>query len=141
MEALKTKITQLQITAKRADGVLAKADDESIARHQATLQTVINEVDNLHLTIEAEKIAAKEDTTEWNAEINNEIDQQTSASERRKQWLEKNKKEQESIEREEKLQFEVKLLETKLKLQAEHEVASMKSNERLEDRNHEWNPS
>ena len=141
MEALKTKITQLQITAKRADGVLAKADDESIARHQATLQTVINEVDNLHLTIEAEKIAAKEDTTEWNAEINNEIDQQTSASERRKQWLEKNKKEQESIEREEKLQFEVKLLGTKLKLQAEHEVASMKSNERLEDRNHEWNPS
>ena len=75
------------------------------------------------------------------AEINNEIDQQTSASERRKQWLEKNKKEQESIEREEKLQFEVKLLGTKLKLQAEHEVASMKSNERLEDRNHEWNPS
>ena len=58
-----------------------------------------------------------------------------------KQWLEKNKKEQESIEREEKLQFEVKLLGTKLKLQAEHEVASMKSNERLEDRNHEWNPS
>ena len=41
--------------------------------------------------------------------------------------MEKNKKEQESIEREEKLQFEVKLLGTKLKLQAEHEVASMKS--------------
>ena len=65
MEALKTKITQLQITAKRADGVLAKADDESIARHQATLRTVINDVDNLRLTVEAEKIAAKEDTTEW----------------------------------------------------------------------------
>ena len=125
--ALQTKITQLKMTMKRTDGVLAKDDEESVARHQATLRTIINEVDNLRLTVEAEKITAKEDPTEWNAEIDDEMDQADTRVRATKQWLENKKKEQESIEREEKLQFEVKLLETKLILQADHEALATQS--------------
>ena len=118
---LETKLVQLQITIKRTDGVLAKANEESIARHQAMLRAVTNEVDNLRLTVEAEEIAAKEYITEWNVEINSKLEQTDGDVRATKRWLEENKRKQETIKREEKIQFEVKLLETKLKLQAEHE--------------------
>ena len=73
--ALETKLVQLQITIKRTDGVLAKADEERIARYQATLRAVTSEVDNLRLTVEGKKIEAKEDITEWNVDINNKLEQ------------------------------------------------------------------
>ena len=122
--ALETKLVQLQITIKRTDGVLAKADEENIARHQATLRAVTSEVDNLRLAVEAKKIAAKEDITEWNVDINNKLEQADGDVRATKRWLEESKRKQETIEREEKIQFEVKLLETKLKLQAEHETVT-----------------
>ena len=122
--ALETKLVQLQITIKRTDGVLAKADEERIARYQATLRAVTSEVDNLRLTVEGKKIEAKEDITEWNVDINNKLEQADGDVRATKRWLEESKRKQETIEREEKIQFEVKLLETKLKLQAEHETVT-----------------
>ena len=84
---------------------------------------IINEVDNLCLLVEAEKISAKEDTSEWNLEINDKLVQADGHVRATNEWLEENKRKRKTIEGEEKLQFEVKLLETKLKLQAEHDTA------------------
>lgn len=122
--ALETKLIQLQLTTKRTDGILAKTDEESISRHQTNLRMVIGEVDKLRLTVEAEKIAAKEDTTEWNVEIDAKISEADAHVRKTKEWLAENKRKLAEIENEEKMQFEVKLYETKLKLQNEQNVGN-----------------
>ena len=121
---LETKLLQLQLTTKRTDGILAKSDEESIARHLGTLRTVVGEVDKLRLTVEAEKIGNKEDTTEWSAEIDTKISEADGHVRRTKEWLAENKRRLEEIEKEEKIKFEVKLYETKAKLQNEHSLES-----------------
>lgn len=132
---LETKLTQLRITTERTHEILEKVEEEAITRHQTVLRTIVNDVENLRLAVEAEKIAEKEDLTEWSAEINKlaDADSHIRAT---KQWLEDNRRKQQTAEREEKLQFEMKLMETKLKLQAEYETGkkgerSSQSNENM----------
>ena len=119
--ALETKTKQLQITVKRTTNILDKGDEESIERHLTTLRTIISDVEKLRLAVEVEKIAADEDTSEWENIINGEITQADNCVRATKAWLSDNKKKQNVLELEEKLQFEVKLHETKLKMQAELE--------------------
>lgn len=121
---LETKLVQLQLTTKRTDGILAKSDEEPIARQLGTLRTVIGEVDKLRLTVEAEKIGRKEDTTEWSADIDIKISVADDHVRLTKEWLAENKRRLEEIEKEEKIKFEVKLHETKVKLQNEHSLES-----------------
>jgi hypothetical protein len=90
--ALETKLVQLQLTTKRTDGILAKAEEEPIARHQGTLRTVIGEVDKLRLTVEAEKLGRKEDITKWNEEIDIKISEADSHVRLTKEWLAENKR-------------------------------------------------
>ena len=119
--ALETKLIQL-LAMERTDGVLAKSSEESIARHQTTLRNVIAEVDKLHLTVEAEKVGRKEDTTEWSKQIETKLNEADGHVQLTKEWLAANKRKLEEIERNEKLQFEVKLHETKMKLHVEQNV-------------------
>ncbi|CAB4026316.1 Hypothetical predicted protein [Paramuricea clavata] len=111
--ALETKLVQLQLTTKRTDGILAKSEEEPIARHQGTLGTVIGEVDKLRLTVEAEKLGRKEDTTEWSEEIDTKISEADSHVRLTKEWLAENKRKLEEMENDEKIKFE--LLEPKVR--------------------------
>ena len=86
-----------------------------------TLRTIISDVEKLRLAVEVEKIAAEEDTSEWENVINGEVTQADNCVRAAKAWLNDNQKKQNGLEQEEKLQFEVKLYETKLKMQAELE--------------------
>ncbi|CAB4034967.1 Hypothetical predicted protein, partial [Paramuricea clavata] len=104
--ALETKLFQLQLTTKRTDGILAKSEEEPIARHQGTLRTVIGEVENLRLTVEAEKLGRKEDTTEWSEEIDTKISEADSHVRLTKEWLAENKRKLEEMENDEKIKFE-----------------------------------
>ncbi|CAB4018615.1 Hypothetical predicted protein, partial [Paramuricea clavata] len=104
--ALETKLVQLQLTTKRTDGILAKSEEEPIARHQGTLRTVIGEVDKLRLTVEAEKLGRKEDTTEWSEEIDTKISEADSHVRLTKEWLAENKRKLEEMENDEKIKFE-----------------------------------
>jgi hypothetical protein len=119
--ALGNKTKQLQITVKRTGDILDKGDEESIERHLTTLRTITREVEELRLAVEVEKIAAEEDTGEWENEINMEIARADDGVRATKAWLDNNQKKRNALEREEKLEFEVRLHETKLKMQAELE--------------------
>ena len=66
------------------------SDEETIARHQATLRAIINKVDNLHLVVEAAKFSSKEDPSEWNSEINDTLLQPDGHVPATKEWLEEN---------------------------------------------------
>ncbi len=45
--AFKTKLTQLQITSKRTEGIVGKGDEESIRQnYQKSLRTIIHDVEN-----------------------------------------------------------------------------------------------
>ena len=120
--ALETKLIQLKLAMERTDGVLAKSSEESIARHQTMLRNVIAEVDKLHLTVEAEKVGRKEDTTEWSKQIETKLNKADGHVQLTKEWLATNKRKLEEIERNKKLQFEVKLHETKMKLHVTQNV-------------------
>ena len=99
---LETKISQLQITSKRTDGILTKCDEESITRHQGTLRTIISEVEKLRITVEAEKIEKKEDTDEWSEGIDAKIREADSHVRLTKEWLAEDKKKAGDIEKEER---------------------------------------
>ena len=65
-------------------------------------------------TIRDEKSKPRKSRT--NAKINKKLADTDSHVRTAKKWLEENRRKQESIERKEKLQFEMKLVESKLKL-------------------------
>jgi hypothetical protein len=96
---------------------LSKSNEESITRHQTTLRSVLREVEGLRLTVEAEKVSRKEDTAEWSSGIETKLNAADEHVRLMKEWLTDNKRKLEEIERERKLQFEVKLHGTKMKLQ------------------------
>ena len=101
--ALETKLTQLRIMTECMHGILEKAKEEAITCHQTVLQTIINNVENLRLAVEAKKITEKEDLTEWSAKINNTLADADSRIQATKQWLEDNQRKQQMAESEEKL--------------------------------------
>ena len=129
--ALETKISQLQITSKRTDRILTKCDEESITRHQGTLQTIISEVEKLRITVEAEKIEKKENTDEWSEGIDTKIHEADGHVRLTKEWLAENKRKAEDIDKEQKIQFEVKLDETKVKLQNEQKQQNVEASKNM----------
>ena len=69
---LQTKLTQLEIHAKRMEEVLYSGPVEAIERHEGALRSTISEADELELALEALKIEAKKDLgdiSRWNYEI------------------------------------------------------------------------
>ena len=121
---LKTKLVQLNMTTNRTKSIVDNGQAEAIERHQKSLRTVINEVDQLRIEIEALKITEQvkdEDLDAWNANIVTQIAKGDQSVEILKEWLNSRKTERETYEREEQIKFEVKLQETKAKFKAEYE--------------------
>ena len=121
---LQTKLTQLEITQEKTGDVLKTEKISTIARHIETLKNTLTDVENARRTVEAQKIAAHETTQEikeWNAGVEAQVEQADKKLEILEEWLHDQKLKQETYEREEPMQFEIKLHGTKLKLQEELE--------------------
>ena len=121
---LQTKLTQLGITQDKTGDVLKTEKRSTIARHIETLKNTLTDVEHARRAIEAQKIAAKETTEEikeWNAGVEAKVVQADENLEILEEWLRDQKLRQETHEQEERMQFEIKLHETKLKLQEELE--------------------
>ena len=118
---LNAKLTLLNITTKRTTFISENGHAEAIERHHKTLKTVINEVDQMRIEIEAYKIANKEndeDLNTWNSNIESLVAKADKSAEFLKECLNDRKAEREAHQREEQIKFEVKLQETKSKVKA-----------------------
>ena len=114
---LETKLKQLERTEDKTSDVLKSGKRSAVSRH---LTNLLTEVDNARRAFEAEKIAAKvsdEEINAWNDGIMAKIEVADGQIENLEEWLARLKMEVENQEREEKMQFEIKLHESKLKLQ------------------------
>jgi hypothetical protein len=120
--ALDTKLTQLEITVQRTEFVLTSARPEQIKRHLEALKAISRETDECKRAVEVKKIENKEDLSEinkWNEEIDEKLNKADFEISRLEGWLNEKDKQEKFIAQEEQLKFELKLHETKLKLQAE----------------------
>ena len=120
---LDTKLKQLLITCKRTENVIISNKDTAIKRQLEALKALTSKVKVARREVEAIKIEKSEDDDEvaqWNNQIEDEIADEDIK--RLEQWQDDYKQGKESIAREEQLKFEIKLQETKLQLQSEHEA-------------------
>ena len=123
--ALKTKLKQLELAEEKVDQVLKGEKQSAIQRQLSNLKELVTEVDSARRTVEALKIEAKVndgDINEWNDAITAKIEEADNHIENLEEWLANRKMEAENQEREEKMQFEIKLHETKLKLQEDLQI-------------------
>ncbi|CAB4044431.1 Hypothetical predicted protein [Paramuricea clavata] len=121
-EALDTKLTQLEITVQRTEFVLTSARREQIKRHLEALKAISCETDECKRAVELEKIANKEELSEinkWHDEIDEKLNKADIEISRLEGWLNDKEKHEKFSAQEEQLKFELKLHETKLKLQTE----------------------
>ena len=119
---LATKLTQLSMATKRAPNILDAGKIEPIKRHLETLQTIVSETNQCKRTVEAEKIANKEDISEintWNDEIDTKLETADVEIKRLQDWLDAKEHTQKFAAQEEQFKYEIKLHEEKLRLQAE----------------------
>ena len=89
------------------------------------LKALVTEVDSARRTVEALKIEVKVndgDICDWNDAITEKLEEADGHIENLEEWLANKKMEAEKQEREEKMQFEIKLHETKLKLQEDLQI-------------------
>lgn len=117
---LQTKLTQLEIHAKRTEQVLDSGSVDAIERHTGALRSTISEADELKRALEALKIEAKEDLGDigtWNAAIDLQLLKADEEVEKLRKWLEDRRRQEETTAREDQLKFEMKLHEEKMKLQ------------------------
>ena len=117
---LKTKLKQLERTEEKTDGVFKGGKRSAIERQLLNLKELITEVDNARRALEALKIEAKisdGEISDWNDIISAELEEADSHIQNVEEWLALRKLEAEKQEREDKMPFEIKLHETKLKLQ------------------------
>ena len=123
--ALKIKLKQLELAEEKADQVLKGEKQSAIQRQLSNLKELVTEADSARRTVEALKIEAKVndgDISEWNDAITAKIEEADGHIENLEEWLANRKMEAEKQEREEKMQFEIKLHETKLKLQEDLQI-------------------
>ena len=106
---------------ERTEDILGSDNEEAIVRQLGTLRTLSSDVDRLRVDEEARKIEAIEDVTTWNLEVNKQLADADKRAESAKKWLFDSKREKQSLEREEKMKFELKPPDTKQKAQAEYE--------------------
>ena len=123
--ALKIKLKQLELAEGKADQALKEEKRSAIQRQLSNLKELVSEVDSARRTVEALKIEATVndgDISEWNDASTAKIEEADSHIENLEEWLANRKMEAEKQEREEKMQFEIKLHETKLKLQEDLQI-------------------
>ena len=121
MEAtLKTKLTQLERGKERSDTVLKTNKESAIARQIENLKEILTEVNKLCRAVEAEKITAElssEESDQWSQEIEAKIEEADEEVESLETWMTEWKIMKESKEQEERMQFQIRLHEARLKLQ------------------------
>lgn len=128
---LETKLKQLKRTEDKTDGILTSGKQSTISRQLTNLKELLTEVENARRTVEGEKIAAEvsdDEISTWNDGINARIEEADGRIETLEEWLMKRKTEAENQEREEKMQFEIKLQEIKLKLQENFQLKTGNQN-------------
>jgi len=121
ISTLDTKLIQLKFARERTEETLQSKRCDKIERQIKVFKELSDEVDQLKRTVEGMKIATKEGAEQekqWNDQIEEKIT-------RVEQWLEKAKEENQKI-REEELDYERKVFETRLKFQTE--LNAVKSN-------------
>ncbi|CAB3990275.1 Hypothetical predicted protein [Paramuricea clavata] len=123
-EALDTKLTRLEITVQRTEFVLTSARREQIKRHLEALKlkAISRETDECKRGVEHKKIANKENLSKinkWHDEIDEKLNKADIEISRLEVWLNNKEKHEKFSAQEEQLKFELKLHETKLKLQTE----------------------
>ena len=122
---LKTKLKQLEGAEEKADQALKGEKQYAIQRQLTNLKELVTEVDSARRTVEALKIEAKVndgDISDWNDAITEKIEEADDHIENLEEWLANRKMEAEKQERGEKMKFEIKLHETKLKLQEDLQI-------------------
>lgn len=121
MEAtLKTKLTQLERAKERTSNVLGTNKESTIARQIENFKEIITEVNKWYRAVEAQKIAAElsgEEIDQQSRGIEAKIEEADEKIEILQGWIANKRVMRESKEQEERMQFEIKLHETKLKLQ------------------------
>ena len=120
--ALETKIIQLKIVKDRTDGIINSNNRQKIERQQRALHELVSETDQCKGIVERLKIGAKEDLADieqWNVEIEAKISEADNEVKRLKAWLDEAKRDENRRERDEELEYERKLFETRLQFQAE----------------------
>ncbi|CAB4008477.1 Hypothetical predicted protein [Paramuricea clavata] len=119
---LATKLVQLGRARDKTETILQAAKESAIKRHVETLREIINEVNKLVRTIEAEKITAKENSDEidtWIGEIEEKLNEGDEKITILEQWLNETREKREYSDQKKKLDFEMELHEAKMKLQAQ----------------------
>ena len=125
MSIFGVKLKQLQMTCKRTNSVLDSNKDTAIKRQLEALKALTSEVETSRRGVEALKIEQEvneEEVAAWNSEVETEIEKADDDVKRLEKWLDDCKLEKERNNFEEKLKYEIKLHETKLKLDSEHQV-------------------
>ena len=119
---LETKLTQLKITVHRTKSVLQSGRPETIKRHLEALRATLQEADECKRAVEVVKISDKEELSkinEWNDDIDARLAEADGEINRIENWLSDKRQEEVMVAQEDQLKFEVKLHETRLKLQME----------------------
>ena len=129
---LETRLTQLSLAVKRSQSIIDSGKRVAIQRHLEALQTTAKETSRCKLVLEAIKIAGKEEQTvidEWSKLIDQKFDAADEATMRHEKWLADADKAEQFVTQEEQLQFELKLHEKKLQMQAELAKSSVQKPE------------
>ena len=129
---LKTKLIQLGRARDKSDNVLKGGKEHVIRRHIETLKESLTEVSKWHRTVETEKITSKEELSEidqWSNEIEKHIEEADQTIGLLEQWLNDTEVKREDQQRQERMNFELKLEQAKIKLKAEHKKVEAPSSE------------
>ena len=132
MEALETKLTQLNLAADRTESINALRNETAIERHLTALKVLTAEADQCKRVVEETKIAAKEspeDLNLWITEVDGKILAADESVKSLKETLEELRQEELLKKQEKELDFEQKLFETKMKFQTELQTAKKQAEE------------
>ncbi len=124
---LKTKLVQLQMTVSRTEKVLKTESLQATERQQTSLKTITTEIDLLKSEVEAKKITDEENPDEietWIGEIDKELSKADVEVQRLQQWQDTVLRDEKQRQREEQLQHERELYETKIKMKSALKLSS-----------------
>ena len=119
---LATKLVQLGRARDKTETILKAAKESAIKRRIETLREIINEINKVVRTIEAEKITAKQDRggiDAWIDEIGKKLNEGDEKINILEQWLNETREKREYSDQKKKMEFEMELHEAKMKLQAQ----------------------
>ena len=119
---LKTKLVQLGRAKDKSDNALKTGKEHVIRRHIEDLKESLKEVSKWHRAVEAEKITSKEESREidkWSDEVESQMEEADQKIGILEQWLSDTEVKGEDQQRKERMDFELKLEEAKIKLKAE----------------------